>query len=233
MSTPAVLIVDDEKNILLALALALEKLPLTVETADTGTAALQKIAAKSYGLLLLDLRLPDLDGMEILRRVAATRPEIKVIIITAYGSVDLAVEAMKLGAVDFLQKPFDTAEVRDMVSRVLDRETQEKQRGRDYDHYLDLADQRVRAGQFDPARVYAEKATFLDPRRPEAFNILGGLHETRGNRQEAHREYRVALELDPTYEPASRNLTRITSRPYTPLGIVWHDPARKGRKGKP
>ena len=130
MSTPAVLIVDDEKNILLTLGMALENLSISVDTADTGAAALDKLTGGSYDLLLLDLRLPDLDGMEILRRIAQMRPEIKVIIITAYGSIDLAVEAMKLGAVDFLQKPFDTAEVRAMVSRILDRETQEKQRGR-------------------------------------------------------------------------------------------------------
>jgi DNA-binding response OmpR family regulator len=232
MNTPAVLIVDDEKNILLTLGLALENLSVSVDTADTGAGALDKLAGGSYDLLLLDLRLPDLDGMEILRRISQMRPEIKVIIITAYGSIDLAVEAMKLGAVDFLQKPFDTAEVRAMVSRVLDRETQEKQRGRDYEHYLDLACRRIREGQFDPARVYAEKAVFLDPQRPEAFNILGGLHETRLNRQEAHKNYRVALELDPTFEPASRNLQRLTSRPYTQFGIVWDDSGKKGRKAK-
>jgi tetratricopeptide (TPR) repeat protein len=134
--------------------------------------------------------------------------------------------------VDFLQKPFDTAEVRAMVSRVLDRESQEKQRGQDYEHYLDLAVQRIKDGQFDPARVYAEKAVFLDSQRPEAFNILGGLHETRLNRQEAHKYYRVALELDPTFEPASRNLERLTSRPYTQFGIVWDAPAKRGRKAR-
>jgi DNA-binding response OmpR family regulator len=230
MSTPAVLIVDDEKNILLTLSLALESLPVSVDTADTGAGALDKLARRSYDLLLLDLRLPDLDGMEILRRISQMRPEIKVIIITAYGSIDLAVEAMKLGAVDFLQKPFDTAEVRDMVRRVLDRETQEKQRGRDYEHYLDLAAHCIREGQFDRARVYAEKAVFLNSQRPEAFNILGGLHETRLNRQEAHKYYRIALELDPTFEPASRNLERLTSRPYTQFGIVWYKPRKKDRK---
>ena len=65
--------------------------------------------------MLLDLRLPGLDGMEVLRQVSQQRPELKVIIITAYGSIDLAVEAMKLGAVDFLQKPFDAGQVREMV----------------------------------------------------------------------------------------------------------------------
>jgi len=70
MSTPAVLIVDDEKNILLTLGMALENLSISVDTADTGAAALDKLTGGSYDLLLLDLRLPDLDGMEILRRMS-------------------------------------------------------------------------------------------------------------------------------------------------------------------
>jgi response regulator RpfG family c-di-GMP phosphodiesterase len=73
-STPAVLIVDDEKNILLTLGMALENLSISVDTADTGAAALDKLAAGSYDLLLLDLRLHDLDGMEILRWISQTRP---------------------------------------------------------------------------------------------------------------------------------------------------------------
>ena len=77
MSTPAVLIVDDEKNILLTLGLALEKLSISVDTADTGGAALDKLAGGSYDLLLLDLRLPDLDGMEILRRISRRGPRSK------------------------------------------------------------------------------------------------------------------------------------------------------------
>ncbi len=119
MTAQPILIVDDEKNIRLALSMALEQLNIQVETAVNGEEALEKVARNSYGLMLLDLRMPGLDGMEVLRRVARDRPELKVIIITAYGSIDLAVEAMKLGAVDFLQKPFDTSQVREMVRRIL------------------------------------------------------------------------------------------------------------------
>lgn len=232
MSSASVLIVDDEKNIRLTLSIALEQLGISVDTASTGTEALEKLAEKSYKVILLDLRLPDLDGMEILRHLAEMRPEIKVIVITAYGSIDLAVEAMKLGAVDFLPKPFDTTAVREMVRRVSDRESLEKQQGQDYEHYLELAKQQISNGQFNAARVYAQKAIFLNANRPEAFNLLGGLLEARGKRQEADTNYRVALELDPTYEPARQNLTRVTSRPYTQLGIVWDYPVEKRPKAK-
>jgi FixJ family two-component response regulator len=221
MSDRSVLIVDDEKNIRLTLSLALEKLNLPVDTADSGKDALKKLAEKSYALMLLDLRMPGIDGMEVLRRVLEIRPEVKVVIITAWGSIEAAVEAMKLGAVDFLQKPFDAEEVRNLVASLLDRGTQESSREREYNNYLELTLKRINKGEFEVAQVYAHKAISVDPDRPEAFNLLGGLYEVRNNRLEAVKNYRVSLALTPSYKPAQKNLDRVTSRPYSPLGIDW------------
>jgi FixJ family two-component response regulator len=229
MGDRSVLIVDDEKNIRLTLSLALEKLNIPVDTAASGEEALRKLAEKSYALMLLDLRMPGMDGMEVLRRVPEIRPEVKVVIITAWGSIEAAVEAMKLGAVDFLQKPFDAEDVRELVSSLLDQATQERYRGREYDNYLELALKRISGGEFDTARVYTHKAISLNPDRPEAFNLLGGLYEARSNRLEAEKNYRVALALTPSYKPAQKNLDRVTSRPYTPLGIDWGFPAKEER----
>jgi DNA-binding NtrC family response regulator len=170
MSAKPILIVDDEKNIRLALSMALEQLDIPVETAASGEEALERVAQGRYGLMLLDLRMPGLDGMEVLRQVSQQQPEIKVIIITAYGSIDLAVEAMKLGAVDFLQKPFDVGQVRDMVRRILEKQGM----AHGYEDYLALARQRISEGHFEVAGVYAQKAVFLNPDRPGALNLLGG-----------------------------------------------------------
>ena len=226
MSDRSVLIVDDEKNIRLTLALALEKLNLPVDTAVNGEEALKKLTEKSYALMLLDLRMPGIDGMDVLRRIPEIRPEVKVVIITAWGSIEAAVEAMKLGAVDFLQKPFDAEDVRELVSSLLDQATQARYRGREYDNYIELALKRISAGEFDAARIYVHKAISLNSDHPEAFNLLGGLYEARRNRLEAEKNYRVALALSPSYKPAQRNLDRVTSRPYTPLGIDWGLPTK-------
>jgi len=131
MNRGSVLIVDDEKNIRLTLAMALETLNLQVEMAAHGEEALQKLAEKSYDLILLDMRLPGLDGMEVLGRVVKTWSQSKVIVITAYGSSEMAVEAMTLGAVDFLPKPFDPEDVRKTVTRILDQVALEKQRAQE------------------------------------------------------------------------------------------------------
>jgi DNA-binding NtrC family response regulator len=220
MSSPAILIVDDEKNIRLTLSSALEALTISADTASTGEEALQKLAEKPFKLMLLDLKLPGMDGLEVLRQVNDKYPEMKVIMITAYGSIEVAVEAMRIGAVDFLQKPFDPSVVRDMVSRVL-QAPPEGRPARKYEYYVALAKQSINAGEFEVARVYAKKAIFIKHNRPEAYNILGGITEAKGDRLEANTNYRVALEMDPTYEPARKNLDRVTSRPYTQLGIVW------------
>lgn len=117
-----ILIVDDEKNIRLTLTHSLEPLGFEIDTAVNGEEALTKVQNEDYGLLLMDLRLPGMNGMEVLQRIRKLRPDIQVIIITAYGTIELAVKAMKLGAADFIQKPFAPQEIREAVLQVTDRE---------------------------------------------------------------------------------------------------------------
>ncbi len=218
-----ILIVDDEKNIRLALTAALETLPVQVEAVASGEEALAKVEKQPYDykLWLLDLLMPGIDGMEVLRRLAAIRPDIKVIVITAHGSIETAVEAMKLGAVDFLTKPFDPEEIRSAVSRLLAWDSQPDQQQAAYTSLLDLAKKRLEEHRLEAVREYLGKAIALNPERPEAFNFLGALCEIKGDRLGADKQYRTALSLEPTYAPAQKNLARITSRPYTTLGIVW------------
>jgi len=211
MKGRAVLIVDDEKNILLTLSQSLEVLQLETDTATNGEEALTKLKEKDFSLILLDLRMPGIDGMEVLRQVREIRPDIRIIMISAYGTIELAVEAMKLGAVDFIQKPFSPEEVRALVSRVLNREKLDEQKVADYGSSIELAKKSIGNRHFDAAIEHARKAIFLDPSRPEAFNLLGALLEIRGDRIEAQKNYRAALSLDPSYAPAIKNLSRSTS----------------------
>jgi DNA-binding NtrC family response regulator len=213
MKEKPVLVVDDEKNIRLTLSQALESLGLESDTATNGEEALDKLTKKEFGLILLDLKMPGMDGMEVLRQLRTIRPDIRVIIITAYGTVESAVEAIKLGAVDFVQKPFAPGEIRKLVSQVLDREKIEEQKAVDYTSHIELAKRCATDRHFDAAVEHARKAISLDHTRPEAFNLLGVLMEVRHNFLEAHKYYRAALELDPTYKPAIDNLSRSTKRP--------------------
>jgi CheY-like chemotaxis protein len=122
MRDKPVLIVDDEKNIRLALSRSLEILGVETESTQDGEEALAKLREKEFGLILLDIRMPGMDGMEVLRQVRESSPDIRIIILTAYGTIELAVEAMKLGADDFIQKPFVPEQIRERVARLIDRE---------------------------------------------------------------------------------------------------------------
>ncbi len=230
MTSKPILIVDDEKNIRLTLSQALESLAVETDAASNGEEALQKLGKKEFGLILLDIRMPGMDGMEVLRRVREIRPDIRVIMITAYGTIESAVEAMKLGAVDFLQKPFDPDEVRELVSRVMDREKLDEQRLADYTSRIEFAKRCIGERHFDAAVEHVRRAIFVDPARPEAFNLLGALMEIRGDRLEAQKNYRTALSLDPSYEPALKNLQRSTDRRRIRAGALILEEVKKEEK---
>jgi len=215
-----ILIVDDEKNIRLTLSQTLETLGAEIDTAANGEEALTKLKGREFGLILLDIRMPGMDGMEVLRRVREMRPDIRIIMITAYGTVESAVEAMKLGAVDFLQKPFDPEEIRELVSRVMDRDLLDERKLVNYGSHIELAKKCIGERHFDAAVEYVRKAIFVDPGRPEAFNLLGALMEIRGDRMEAQKNYRAALSLDPSYKPAIENLHRSTNSKWRQSGGV-------------
>jgi two-component system, OmpR family, alkaline phosphatase synthesis response regulator PhoP len=230
MITKPILIVDDEKNIRLTLSQALETLATEMESAASGEEALARLREKEFGLILLDIKMPGMDGMEVLRQVREIRPDIRVIMITAYGTIESAVEAMKLGAVDFLQKPFDPEEIRELVSRVMDRDELDEHKLVDYASHIELAKKCVGDRYFDAAVEHVRKAIFIDPGRPEAFNLLGALMEIRGDRLEAQKNYRAALSLNPSYEPAIKNLHRSTSGKWRQAGGVLFEEIKKEEK---
>ena len=203
-----ILIVDDEKNIRLTMKQTLQTLGYEISTAVDGQDALKKLAVQEFDLLLLDLRMPGLDGVEVLRRVVRLRPDIRVIIVSAHGTVENAVEVIKLGAVDFIQKPFSPQELRQIVAEVLDRDQLEAAQAADYESHIALAKRCINDRHFEAAMTHARQAIGLDPARPEAFNLVGVLHEIGGNLVEAMKNYRVAVDLEPTYEPAWQNLHR-------------------------
>jgi DNA-binding NtrC family response regulator len=120
-----VLIVDDERNIQVMLALALKGERLAVETASGGREALEKIAALPVDVVLMDVRMPDLDGLSVLRQARETRPELPVIIMSGHGTFDTVREAFKLGAVDYLEKPVEKEKLVLAVRNALTRRSLE------------------------------------------------------------------------------------------------------------
>lgn len=116
-----ILVVDDEVNIRGALVTLLEKKGHRVRGAGTGEEALEELEAAPADLVMTDLKMPGIGGMEFLRRLKAKWPETEVVVMTAYGSIDTAVEAMRYGAYDYLTKPIDRERFPIVVEKALDR----------------------------------------------------------------------------------------------------------------
>ncbi len=115
-----ILVVDDEKAMLLALKGLLSREGYQVETAGSGEEAIPRLEAGNFHVVITDLSMKGLTGMDVLERARAIDPDIAVIMITAYGSEKLAVQAMKLGAADYVPKPFDNDELRIVVRKAMD-----------------------------------------------------------------------------------------------------------------
>lgn len=125
-----ILIVDDEPNMRWVLGRALEQAGYVAHSAENGEAATGLLARVPIDLVLLDLKLRGEDGLAILRRLRERQPDLVVLILTAYGTVPTAVEAMQLGAADFLRKPFDVEEVVFKVARALERRAMQQELAR-------------------------------------------------------------------------------------------------------
>ncbi len=123
MTRPRILICDDEAEILRYLQKLLSGQGYEVETFDSGNRLLQRLETAGEGdLLLQDVRMPDMDGLAVFRRVKELRPELPTIIMTAYGSIDAAVEAIKLGAYDYITKPFPKEKILGVLENLFERE---------------------------------------------------------------------------------------------------------------
>ena len=109
MSQARVLIVDDDADLLQALSLALQLRMdgLTVDTADSAVAALGHIGARDYDAIVTDIKMPGMDGLALLAEIRGRQPDTPTLMITGHGEHDLAVQALRGGAYDFVQKPID------------------------------------------------------------------------------------------------------------------------------
>ncbi|WZL74047.1 sigma-54 dependent transcriptional regulator [Clostridiaceae bacterium 35-E11] len=115
-----ILIADDEKNMIWAMKKALKNENYKVITASNGVEAVEKVKTDDPDLVLLDLRMPRKDGMEALREIKELNVNIPIIMITAHGTMESAVEAMKIGAIDYISKPFDIEELKIQIRKALD-----------------------------------------------------------------------------------------------------------------
>ncbi|HOY66591.1 MAG TPA: response regulator [Candidatus Ozemobacteraceae bacterium] len=209
-----ILVIDDCKNIRLTIQTTLETDGWEVSTAADGEEGFALLKTGRFRVALLDLQLPGMEGIAILRGIRRICPGIAFIIITAFGTVSNIVEAMKLGAIDVLEKPFAPNRLRAIVRECMDRPNSCSARDAPVpqtsgDH-LRLAREAMRRAEFHTAEEQLQAAAKLDARNPEVLTLMGVTLEVAGNLLEAQKCYRAALALDPGFDTARRNLERLT-----------------------
>lgn len=242
----SVLIVDDEPSIRLMFRTALQSAGYDAVEAGDGPSALAQLHESSPDVVLLDLKMPGMDGMETLRQMRERGDNTAVVIVTAHGSIADAVAAMKLGAVDFLTKPVTPDGLRRVVREVILRHGRPEpparpSRGPDpppkqkpvvqsptlvvplAPPAVDLAPVKRALNQRDFAQAERLLESVLDqaPDSPEALTLMGVLHECLGQVHAAYHSYRSALECSPHYGPALENLKRYCEQ----FGLDFHSKA--------
>jgi len=131
--TEKVLLVDDEEEFVETLAERMRTRGMEVATTTSGSEALDRVDAEDFDVVVLDLKMPGIDGLEALKRIKRRRPDIQVVLLTGYATVEKGVEAIKEGALEFLEKPIDLKALTEAIHRakatkmvLVEKETEER-----------------------------------------------------------------------------------------------------------
>ena len=205
-----ILIVDDETNVRLNYRITLETEGYEVFEAASAESALEELIERSFELAILDMRMPGMDGLELLAKMREIGIAVPAMIVTAYSDVPHAVQAMKLGAIDFLQKPLRPEDLRRIVSEILKRHAPEKEHpAESFNSHIVAAKRCLNLRSFAMARIHLAKALELNTKSVEAFNLAGVLAELLEDVDKAKKYYGQAIKLNKNYEPAQQNMRRL------------------------
>jgi DNA-binding response OmpR family regulator len=205
-----ILIVDDETNVRLNFRRTLETEGHEIFEASSGEEAVQSLSEHAFALAILDIRMAGMDGLELLAKMRESGIKVPAMIVTAYSDVPNAVKAMKLGAIDFLQKPLRPEDLRSIVTEILKRHTgQDEPSGETFCAHVVAAKRCLNLRAFGKARLHLVKALELNAKSAEAFNLAGVLAEVLEDYDKAKKYYGQAIKLDKKYEPAQQNMRRL------------------------
>lgn len=208
------LIVDDEAHIRLMMRLTLEAAGYEVDEAATGEEGLARFGdGTGYAAILLDQKMPGIDGLQTLVRLKALKSDVCVIMVTAFASIELAVDALKLGATDFLRKPMTPDTLRAAVTAALDSPPRTTKTG---------AGAARAAGRPKPAIETLTFNGFRVTRSPGPIDPMARAHVFHVKRYPGATEAPVTVEIDPE---AEASVARLSRRSLQPGGAFWREQA--------
>src|SRR6202035_5729340 len=205
-----ILIVDDETNVRLNYRITLETEGYRIFEAVSAAGALEELIGHSFALAILDMRMPEMDGLQLLAKMREIGITVPAMIVTAYSDVPHAVQAMKLGAIDFLQKPLRPEDLRRIVAEILKRHAPQREPPTEsYHSHIVAAKRSLNLRSFAMARIHLIKALELNTKSVEAFNLAGVLAEMLDEVDKAKKYYGRAIKINKNYEPAQQNMRRL------------------------
>jgi FixJ family two-component response regulator len=206
------LIIDDEAHIRLMMRLTLEAAGYEVDEATTGEEGLARFGdGAGYAAILLDQKMPGIDGLQTLVRLKALKPAVCVIMVTAFASIELAVDALKQGATDFLRKPMTPETLRAAVSAALDSPPRTPKTAA-----------AEAAGRAKPEIETLTFNGFRVTRTPEPIDPTARAHVFHVKRYPGGAAVPVTVEIDPE---AEASVARLSRRTLQPAGSFWREQA--------
>jgi two-component system OmpR family response regulator len=187
------LIVDDTKSIRTLLKTCLDIIGYETTTVNNGQDALKLFQTETFDLAFLDIKMPEISGTEVLRRIRALGINTPVIIMTAFATVKNAVECTRLGAVAYLQKPFTADTVK---SAVADLETCKTDESEDIDQFINSAKELIKLSRLDEALAVLKKGLSININSAEIYHMIGKVYELKGETVEAAKFFNISKQFE-------------------------------------
>ncbi|KOA18181.1 sporulation initiation phosphotransferase F [Clostridium homopropionicum DSM 5847] len=186
------LVVDDTKSIRLLLTTCLETMGYEVSSAVNGEEALNLFQSTDYDIAFIDIKMPEISGTEVLRRIRSLGNQVPVVIMTAFGTVKNAVECTKLNAVAYLQKPFTADKIRAVLSEI----NTSRNNATEIESCLNKSKEYLELGRINEAYSLLKNVLSINPSCGECYKLIGKVHEIEGNLHEAKRFYDISNLFD-------------------------------------
>lgn len=183
-----VLIVDDTKNIRMLLTTYFEVNGYEVLSAKNGQEALDIFNSNDVDIAFLDIKMPEISGTEVLRRIREDGINTPVVIMTAFATIKNAVECTRLGAVEYIQKPFTTEKIKNVLNE-FEKSLNEDEK---LNNYIKISISLINENKQEEAIDYLRKALAIQPKKGRIYFLLGKAYEKLGDKKEANEFYNIS-----------------------------------------
>jgi DNA-binding NtrC family response regulator len=202
-----ILVADDQRSDRGNLKIILEAAGYRVDATGDSEEVIARCHARHYDIVFVDIHMTKIGALELVRYIRKFSEKTPVVMLSQYGTMAAVVEAMRLGAVDFIEKPFDSEKIHLLCEEILQR--RQLAANESVNELLRLAEMAQERDNYREARVYLKMAMLRDGKRPEPYFWLSELCEAHGDIREALYYYCRAIDAGPTIEPARKALGRL------------------------